>query len=246
MPLDWIQADWPAPANIVAGTSTREGGVSGGSYESLNLGAHVGDDSAAVAENRRRFIEECRIPHEPRWLRQVHGDRVLVDEFGAEPREADASVSTSGDDVLVIMSADCLPVVLFSESGSEIAAAHCGWRSLSAGLLHKTVSAMQCEPTNVLAWLGPAISQPAFEVGDEVHGAFVSKSACAADHFEQNARGRWQADLYGIARLQLRDAGVDKVYGGELCTHSDPGRFFSHRRDGECGRMATFIYRKQA
>ena len=219
MPIDWIRADWPAPPTLVAGTSTRHGGVSRGRYESLNLGAHVGDDADAVARNRRRLIKECQIPNEPRWLRQVHGDRVVADDFDKPPAAADASVSSRGDDVLVIMSADCLPVVLFAASGNQIAAAHCGWRSLSAGILDKTVSAMECDPSNVHAWLGPAISQVAFEVGDEVRDAFVSMRGAAADYFEHNARGRWQADLYGLARLQLRAAGA-------------------------CGRMATFIFRR--
>lgn len=239
---DWLAADWPAPDGVVAGTTTRTGGVSTGVYESLNLGAHVGDDAASVADNRSRFVEACGLSQEPFWLTQVHGDRV-VDAGTSEPApEADAAVSSGSG--LVIMTADCLPVLFCSDDGDEIAACHCGWRGLAAGIIENTVAAMRSRPEALLAWLGPAISQAAFEVGDDVREAFLARTPDAAACFEANERGRWQADLYGLARQALNAAGVTRVHGGSLCTYSDPARFYSYRRDGQTGRMATFIYRQ--
>lgn len=244
MPVDWIRADWPAPDSVVCGTTTRSGGVSSGRYESLNLGAHVGDDAGNVGENRRRLLQSLAMPGEPLWLQQVHGTDVVVGNAGSGPPRADAAVAAGADDVLVIMTADCLPVMLCSQTGEELAAAHCGWRGLAGGVIGATVAAMRSRPAELLAWLGPAISQSAFEVGDEVRDAFVSASPSAGPHFAANERGRWQADLYGLARLKLAEAGVLRVSGGGHCTYSDADRFFSYRRDGETGRMASFLFRR--
>ncbi|MDX1508906.1 MAG: peptidoglycan editing factor PgeF [Woeseiaceae bacterium] len=244
MPIDWLRADWPAPDTIVAGTTTRAGGVSRGRYESLNLGAHVGDDAGNVRENRRRLLRALDMPGEPLWLQQVHGTDVVPGGSYASPPQGDAAVATRSDDVLVIMTADCLPVMLCSSNGEEFAAAHCGWRSLAGGILGKTVAAMKSEPPDLLAWLGPAIAQPAFEVGAEVRDAFVTQSPAAEQHFAANERGRWQADLYGLARLKLAEAGVLRVSGGGHCTYADAKRFFSYRRDGQTGRMASFVFRR--
>lgn len=241
---EWIPADWPAPRNIVAGTTTRVGGVSTGVFASLNLGAHVGDDPAAVAENRNRFVTMCDLPAEPGWLTQVHGTVVNVaGEIGAA--EADAAIARYPAAVVAVLTADCLPIMLCAHNGEEVAAIHGGWRGLAAGVLTTTLSQMATAPDALMAWLGPAISQSAFEVGDEVRQAFVGMKAAAGKCFQPNEDGRWQADLYGLARLQLHTAGVGAVYGGEYCTHSDSGRFFSYRRDGECGRMASFVCRKR-
>lgn len=238
----WIHADWPAPQGVVAGCSTRIGGVSRGRYASLNLGEHVGDDETAVARNRGLLATLLDLPGEPLWLSQVHGCSV---EVNARPgAEADASVAGDAGAVCAIMVADCLPVLFCSENGSEIAAAHAGWRGLAAGVLENTLAALAAPPSAILAWLGPAISQPAFEVGDEVRDAFVSHEPTATAHFEPNPRGRWQADLYGLARQRLAAAGVERVYGGGFCTSADSERFFSHRRDGTSGRMAALIFRR--
>jgi YfiH family protein len=240
----WIPADWPAPDNVVAGTTTRTGGISKGMYESLNLGAHVGDDPGAVAGNRERFVAMCGLPHEPAWLTQVHGTAVqVVGESGSA--EADAAIARDPSTVIAVLTADCLPILLCAGSGTEIAAIHCGWRGLTAGVIATTLSRMATAPGGLLAWLGPAISQAAFEVGDEVRQAFVGQDAAANACFEPNERGRWQADLYALARLQLHGAGIGAVYGGGFCTYGDSGRFFSYRRDGQCGRMASFICRKR-
>lgn len=243
----WIPADWPVPDGVIAGTTTRLGGVSSGIYAALNLGAHVGDDLAAVAENRARFVAMCGLPREPDWLTQVHGTAVRVtsgpDGVEADSAEADAAIAQDPSTVVAVLTADCLPILLCAGSGTEVAAIHGGWRGLAAGIIAATVSRMATAPDGLLAWLGPAISQPAFEVGDEVRQAFVGREAAAATCFEPNGSGRWQADLYALARLQLHRAGVDAVYGGDLCTHGDRDRFFSYRRDGRCGRMASFICR---
>lgn len=237
----WIPAAWSAPGNVVAGCSLRTGGVSTGVYASLNLGEHVGDDPDAVRTNRQRLATACNLPSEPLWLSQVHGTKVLEDP--TRDAEADASLTRQVDRVCVVMVADCLPVLLVSEDGREVAAAHAGWRGLSAGVLENTVCAFNAPPQRILAWLGPAISQAAFEVGGEVREAFLQDDLSTADCFVPNERGRWQADLYALARRRLQTAGVHQVFGGGWCTHEDSARFFSYRRDGQCGRMAAFVFR---
>ena len=195
-PDDFLFADWPAADDIVAGTSLRTGGVSSGAYASLNLGAHVGDDPVAVAENRARVAGLLGFEAAPAWLRQVHGSRVVeVSQTGSEP-EADAAWTDRPGTICVVMTADCLPVLFSSRDGGLVAAAHAGWRGLAQGVLEATVAALPCDPAELLAWMGPAIAQPAFEVGDEVRQAFVAADPDAASCFTANARGRWQADLY--------------------------------------------------
>lgn len=244
MNASWIPADWPAPANVVGGTTLRTGGVSGGEFASLNLAAHVGDEPASVAENRRRFCAEYALPTEPCWLTQVHGTSVARCDSASAPPEADGIVAKEAGVVCVVLTADCLPVLLTTADGSVIAAAHAGWRGLSAGILEAAVAALEMPPEMILAWLGPAISQAAFEVGRDVREQFVNRSEAAEACFSPNSRGRWQADLYGLASLRLQASGVTRIFGGGLCTHAEPERFFSYRRTGTCGRMATFIYRR--
>ena len=245
MSVEIIAADWPV-AGVIAGTTTRVGGVSDDSYASLNLAAHVGDSVAAVVENRRRLASALRLPNEPRWLNQVHAADVHVTENSEcddGPPTADGIVSADGRGVVAILTADCLPVLLCSTTHREIAAAHCGWRSLAAGVLAETVARMSSRPADIMAWLGPRISQAAFEVGDDVRDIFLAAVEDAIHCFDENDDGRWQADLAGLARLFLQGAGVEQVYDCNLCTHGDPGRFYSYRRDGRCGRMATFAFR---
>ena len=242
-PVAWITADWPAPAGIVAGCTSRQGGVSQGNHASLNLGAHVADDDAAVLENRRRFRLQCELPAEPRWLAQIHGTTVAVDPLVDSPTTADAAYTRETAVVCAVLTADCLPVLFVSADGSELAVAHAGWRGLNAGVLEATVDEFSSPPGGLLAWLGPAISQAAFEVGSEVRDVFLEDDAAAAACFVANRRGRWQADLYALARQRLVRMGVTQVFGGDFCTYDDSARFFSYRRDGECGRMASFIYR---
>ncbi len=240
----WVPANWPAPHGVVAGTTLRHGGVSRGSYESLNLGARGEDDAAAVQENRARFRAYCDLPSEPRWLRQAHGTHVLVEPPADEAAEADAAITRQAGVVCAVLTADCLPVMLASTDAAELAVAHAGWRGLAAGVLEATVAAMAADAANLIVWLGPAISQPAFEVGSEVRQQFVAHDPSAAACFIANERGRWQADLYSLARMRLDALGVRHVSGGEYCTFREPERFFSYRRDGTCGRMASFIFRQ--
>ena len=241
--LQWIEADWPAPPGIVAGTTYRKGGVSTGPYASLNLAAHVGDDAAAVATNRRRFISRCGLPEEPKWLAQVHGTNVVRAEEAEDGVEADAAVTSAEGRVCAVLTADCLPVMFASLDGDEVAAAHAGWRGLCDGVLEATIGVMSTPPSRLMAWMGPAISQAAFEVGDEVRDPFLITDPAAANFFDRNPLGRWQADLYGLATSRLRNSGIDKIYGGGRCTFRESDAFFSFRRDSRCGRMATFIFR---
>ncbi|HSM31965.1 MAG TPA: peptidoglycan editing factor PgeF [Woeseiaceae bacterium] len=239
--MQWIRAEWPAPAGVIAGTTTRHGGVSKGKYRSMNLGAHVDDDPECVSENRRRFVAGCELHTEPDWLKQVHGTGVRQAGETA-PLEADAAIARGPGAVVAVLTADCLPILLCADGGDEIAAIHAGWRGLAAGIVGATLASMHTPPRRLLAWFGPAISQSAFEVGDEVRAAFIAGDAGADACFLPNERGRWQADLYALGRRQLEAAGVGAVHGGDLCTVGDRERFFSHRRDGQCGRMATFIH----
>ncbi len=242
-PVEWIAADWPAPAGVVAGCSLRHGGVSQGKYASLNLAAHVADDASAVRENRRRFRVQCGLPAEPRWLSQVHESTVAVEPLADSPATADAAFTRESAVVCAVLTADCLPVLFASTDGRELAIAHAGWRGLNAGVLEATVAEFSSPPAELLVWLGPAISQAAFEVGSEVRDAFLAGDTAAADCFVANQDGRWQADLYALVRQRLSRAGITQVFGGDSCTVAEVGRFFSYRRDGECGRMASFIYR---
>lgn len=240
-----IVPDWPAPAGVRALLTTRAGGVSLPPYDGFNLGDHVGDDPAAVAANRQRLLQQLAGAR-PLWLEQVHGTRV-VDAAGClageAPQRADAAFSRAPGVCCTVMTADCLPVLFCDAAGSVVAAAHAGWRGLLAGVLEQTIAAMAVPPATLLAYLGPAIGPQAFVVGDEVRSAFVADAGAAASAFAALPDGKWLADLYALARLRLNAAGVERIYGGTLCTASDAGRFFSYRRDGRTGRMASLIWR---
>lgn len=212
MTADYIRAEWPAPSNITAGTTLRDS-----SFE---------------------------IPGDPQWLNQVHGIRVVrtgSSDFSGGPPDADAVIASRRGDVCVVRTADCLPILLCSTDGAEVAAVHAGWRGLASGIVEETFAAMTTVPSDLIAWFGPAISQAAFEVGGEVRDVFLAADPDSQRCFAANERGRWQADLYGLARQRLQNVGVSAVYGGGLCTFADDGRFFSYRRDGECGRLVSFI-----
>lgn len=243
MPMGFRTADWSAPPGVRAGVTTRAGGASTGAHASFNLAAHVGDDPAAVAENRRRLRDALELPSDPLWLRQVHGVAVAVHD-GAAPTdpEADAAVTFAPGRVLAVLTADCLPVVLASRDGTRLGVAHAGWRGLAAGVLENTVAALGAPGDEFVAWFGPAIGPAAFEVGPEVRAAFVDADAATACAFAPNARGRWQADLYALARRRLARLGVTEIAGGVDCTYSQPDRWYSFRRDRDCGRMATLAW----
>ncbi|MCC6172648.1 MAG: peptidoglycan editing factor PgeF [Gammaproteobacteria bacterium] len=264
----FLVPDWPAPARVRAAFSLRGGGVSAAPWASLNLGGHVGDDPAAVRENRRRLCEALALPTEPCWLDQVHGVEVVrvctppatsapalapvpkpaaaaASGVAGAPPMADASVTDRPGVVLAIMVADCIPVLFCDREGTIVGAAHAGWRGLAAGVLENTVAALGVAADRLLAWLGPAIGPVRFEVGSEVRDAFLASASGpqAAARFVPSPAGRWLCDLPGLARDRLLRLGITRVAGGELCTVSDPDRFFSHRRDApRTGRMAALIW----
>jgi YfiH family protein len=223
-------------------STLRTGGVSTGPYASLNLGAHVGDDAAAVERNRALLCEAVGLATQPLWLNQVHGTTVVEVGSQSVAPTADGAVALRTGRACAILTADCLPVLFCDREGTCVGAAHAGWRGLAGGVLSATIQALSVPADRLLAWLGPAIEQAAFEVGDEVREQFVARDAGQATAFIGNARGRWQADLYGLARRELEQLGVTAVYGGLERCHADAARFFSYRRDGRTGRMATIVW----
>ena len=243
--LEFVGPAWSLPRVRVLST-TRTGGASVGHCASLNLALHVDDEPAAVAENRRRLRAAGGLPAEPLWLEQVHGVEVVVHRGQSQVPRADATVAFEPGRVCVVMTADCLPVVLADRSGTRVGVAHAGWRGLAGGVIEATVAALGCTPETLVAWLGPAIGPAAFEVGPEVREAFVSRDPRADACFESNPRGRHQADLRGLANLALARAGVAEVTASDDCTATDRSRYFSHRRDGASGRMATLAWLEPA
>lgn len=232
---------WPAPAGVFGLMTTREGGVSCPPWDSFNLGDHVGDDAAHVAENRARL--RVQLPAEPAWLKQIHGTTVV--DAGPDVLTADASVTRQAGCVCAVLTADCLPVLFCDRAGRVVAAAHAGWRGLAQGVLEATVAAMQVPPAEVLAWMGAAIGPDAFEVGDEVRQAFIKQHPEAAAAFvahPSGVPGKWLADIYQLARNRLNRVGVQAIYGGGRCTFNEAGHFYSYRREGVTGRMASLIW----
>jgi YfiH family protein len=236
---EWIVPQWPAPGRVRALVTTRAGGVSAGPYASLNLGTRVGDEPDCVERNRA-LLRSC-LPAEPRWLRQVHGTRVVAARDVGPDAEADAAVSSTANVVCAVLVADCLPVLLCDQAAEVVAVAHAGWRGLSAGVIEATVRAMQVPARAVMAYLGPGIGSRAYEVGAEVREAFLRHDRGAAEAFAPAAEGKFFADLCVLARQRLAACGVASVFGGGFCTASD-ARFFSFRRDRITGRMAGLIW----
>lgn len=230
--------DWPVPGHVHAWVTERDGA---GRYGAGNLGVHVGDDASVVAANRTRLCAELALPADPTWLTQVHGARVL--DLDREPvAPADGAVTSRTGVVCAVLTADCLPILFCDRAGRRVGVAHAGWRGLLGGVLPAAVRAMAVPATDLVAWLGPAIGPSNYEVGADVREPFVAQSAAAERRFERNGRGRWQADLFGLARDSLAAAGVHTVHGGGVCTFAAAERFFSHRREAPCGRMATLIW----
>ncbi|MEQ1543889.1 peptidoglycan editing factor PgeF [Methyloglobulus sp.] len=237
----WLQPDWPAPANIHAATTLRTGGVSQDDYASLNPATHVGDSPELVSQNRHIIKTLLDLPSEPVWLNQIHSNLAVKATRTETLPQADASYTNQPNVVCVVMTADCLPLLVCAADGSEIAAIHAGWRGLLDGVIDNTIAALQSR--DVLVWLGPAIGPDSFEVGDEVRAAYVAKSAEYASAFKQKNQGKWLADIYQLARINLAALGISKIYGGDFCTVTDQERFYSYRRDKDTGRMATLIWR---
>jgi hypothetical protein len=239
---DWLEPVWPAPPAVRAVTTTRHGGVSRGAWSSMNPAGHVGDAAAAVAANRARLREALALPAEPVWLEQVHGVRVVeAAKAGARPA-ADAAWADRPGVVCAVLTADCLPVVFADRGGRCVAVAHAGWRGLAAGVLEATLGQLPVTPADLLAWLGPAIGADAYVVGADVRAAFLQRERAAVAAFRPARAGTWHADLYALARQRLAGCGVPAVYGGGFCTFRDRERFYSYRRDGRTGRMASLIW----
>jgi YfiH family protein len=246
----FIRPDWPAPANVKALQTTRQGGISAAPYDMLNLGLHVGDDPVRV--NRNRQLLAPFMPSEPVWLEQTHGTVVANADAAACRVQADACIARQRGSVCVVMTADCLPVLLCDEDGTVVGAVHAGWKGLAAGVIEATVKEMGVDPHKLLAWFGPAIGPEAFEVGEDVRAAFMAHDAQAAAAFkptpsplmgEGGGEGeKYHADIYLLARQRLDALGVTRVFGGNYCTYHQKDRFFSYRRDGVTGRMGTFIW----
>lgn len=237
----WLTPDWPAPANVYAATTLRTGGVSCGAYASLNPALHVGEDADLVMQNRQLIKEWLDLPGDPVWLDQIHSNRA-VQAVTTEPlQQADASYTAESGVVCAVLTADCLPLLVCATDGSQVAAIHAGWRGLLAGVIGNTITTMK--NSDFLVWLGPAIGPNCFEVGAEVRDAFLEKSSAFTTAFKQQSNGKWLADIYQLARIDLAMFGVDKVYGGGFCTVTEQERFYSYRRDKQTGRMATLIWR---
>lgn len=240
-----IRPHWPAPPRVRALVTTRTlRGHSKPPYDHFNLGLRNGDEETAVRANRERLMRDFGLPSAPRWLQQVHGDRSLriTEEIFAGEQQADAAFTTQQGIVLAILTADCLPILLCADDGSEIAAIHAGWRGLSAGIIESTVARLRTPRTNMLAWIGPAIAAASYEVSEEVRRAFVSTGTEAECAFSATRPGHWQCDLIELARQRLRRAGVEKIHGGNIDTFTD-ARFYSYRRDGaRSGRFASLIW----
>jgi YfiH family protein len=248
MKPDWIVPEWPAPPGVRAASTLRCGGDSPRPWDSLNLGTHVGDDPGRVTANRRLLAAALDLPSEPAWLEQVHGRDVLrLDDSGLPAaRVADAAVTGMPGRVLAVLTADCLPVLFARADGTRVGVAHAGWRGLAAGVLEATLAQMDAAPGEVMAWIGPGIGAAAYEVGAEVRASCLAAcGGAAAAFFAPGRPGHWQFDLAGLARHRLETAAVASIHGGRWCTHAEPERFFSHRRDGAerpTGRMATLIW----
>lgn len=249
--IELIQADWPAPKNVIGCTTTRTGGVSGGAFTSLNLASHVGDDPVAVSQNRQRLSGFLQLAGEPAWLDQVHGNTVVEADAVCQP--ADASITQRPGVTCAVLTADCLPLLMCDRKGTRVAAVHAGWRGLHAGVISAAVHAFDCAPQDVLVWLGPAIGPQSFEVGAEVLTAFSRKNALYQEAFEKRDDSHWSCDIYRLARIELMGLGVTAVYGGGLDTMRDEARFFSYRRAQAgldtgvdaarpTGRMASLIW----
>lgn len=236
---DWIVPDWPAAGRVRALITTRAGGVSSGKFASLNLGARVGDDPQCVERNRA-ILRAC-LPAEPAWMKQVHGTVVVDAVKATRDTEADGAVTRAAGSVCAVMTADCLPVLLSDRAGKTAGIAHAGWRGLAAGIIESVVRAMDRSPLDLIAYIGPGIGPRKYEVGEDVRQAFVGKDPDATAAFVSRQNGKYLADLYALARQRLEAAGVAEVHGGGFCTASDE-RFFSFRRDGSTGRMASLVW----
>ncbi len=241
--IEIIRADWPATERVQAFTTTRSGGVSEDCYQSLNLASHVNDNPAHVERNRQRLRQQLNLPADPLWLNQTHSTQVICAD-NPLTLDGDAAFSRQANTVCTVLTADCLPVLIANKAGDCVAAAHAGWRGLLAGVIENTINAMAQNPDELMVWIGPAISAHVFEVGADVRQAFMDAMPDGEQAFEQTDESHWLADMVKLARMKLHRKGIDDVYGGDYCSYQNAQQFFSYRRDGETGRMGSFIWVK--
>ncbi len=244
MTMNWLQADWPAPDFVKAGTTLRKGGMSLSPYDSFNLATHVDDELTVVKKNRAILQQSLNVPNALQWLEQTHSTQaVLLPSEEAIPK-ADAAYTTEKNIVCAVMTADCLPLLITDRQGSCIAAVHAGWRGLYDGIIEATIKKLPVAPESLLVWLGPAIGADVYEVGKEVYDAFTLSED--VDEIKRTfisvSEEHWLFDLYHMAKLRLNKIGVKQIYGGDRCTLSEEEQFFSYRRDGVTGRMASLIW----
>lgn len=238
-----IKPNWPAPPHVKAYTTLRSGGVSAAPFDTFNLAQHVNDNAANVNKNRAILKNELALANDPIWIQQTHSTIVLPATSENRGKEADASFTDQANQVCVVLTADCLPLLICNREGNKVAAVHAGWRGLAHGIIENTLKALAIPASDLLVWLGPAISQKNYEVGEEVRNFFLTSNPEAESAFTPSPNQRWLADLYALARLRLKKIGITEVYGGDYCTYEDATKFFSYRRDGDkTGRMASLIY----
>lgn len=246
----FFRPDWPAPANVRAVVTTRQGGCSESPFASNNMALHVGDDPQRVARNRAQLSGQLGLSREPQWLEQVHGIKVVAAQADGLVRTADGCTTRERGLACTVMTADCLPVLLCDQAGTQVAAVHAGWRGLAGGIVREALAQFSCAPQDVLVFLGPAISQPHFEVGIDVLEGFYA-TALTPEHCEAmtatfrpslSAPMKYHADLYALARAELNALGVVQIFGGDACSYADGARFYSYRRDGQTGRMVSAIW----
>jgi len=240
--LQFLHADWPAPPSVHALATTRAGGVSLGPYASLNLGDHVGDQPQAVARNRALVRASLNLGAEPVWLKQVHGTNVVDAASTEAGAAADGAYTDKKGVTCAVLTADCLPIFICDRRGTEIALLHGGWRGLAAGVVEAGLQRFHAPADELLVWLGPAIGPGRYEVGEDVRRVFLAHDAQAAEAFRPRLAGKWDMDIYRVARQRLVAAGARAIYGGQYCTAAQSSLFFSHRRDGVTGRMASLIW----
>ncbi len=239
----YLPTQWPGkPENVSATTTLVNGGFSKGKFSEFNLASHVGDDAEDVAANRSKLVKELRLPSEPVWLDQVHSNKVIYADHTGAAIQADASISSSRGVVCAVLTADCLPVFICDNNGSEVAVAHAGWRGLHAGIIANTVDMMQASVADIQVYLGPAIGPENFEVGEEVFHAFVSKNELNIAAFTATKKQHYLCDIYQLARIELQSLGVDKITGGDACTYAESRKYYSYRRQQVTGRMANLIW----
>ena len=240
---EFIRPHWPAPQNVSAVATTRPGGFSVEPFDGLNLADHVGDDPASVEANRDLLQGQLDLPSKPCWLNQTHSNRVTLLSGGKDYEvDSDSAISREKGRIAVVMTADCLPILLCNQNGSEVAAIHAGWRGLVDGIVSNTLSNMSSSPSEMMAWIGPAISQQRFEVGEDVFQLFVDRNKNATGFFNANRPRHWLCDLPGLAEQELSGHGIKQVYLSGLCSYEDASRFYSYRRDNITGRMACLIW----